>query len=129
MSRMLLLVGFALLFLSSCSTDDRHHFDGGNLTVYFLEESDAEVAKAIAFFWKENDLLTGNQQDLQVRKEGGRDIVSMIAKDPKSVENMPLDEVQLLSQLKKKLYVEVFDEKAFTLEICNNKFEAIYTVE
>ena len=53
----------------------------------------------------------------------------MIAKDPKKVGKMPVDEIQLLGQLKKKMYVEVFNEESFTLEICNNRFEAVYTVE
>jgi hypothetical protein len=129
MNRVLLLLTFAVLVLSSCSSDNRNKFIGGELTVYYFDESEAETAKEIAFFWKENGLLSGNQQDLQVRKDKGRFTVSMIASDPKNVKELTVDEISLLGQLKKKLYLEVFDEQAFTLEICNNRFEAIYTVE
>lgn len=129
MNRVLLLLVFAALVLSSCSSDNRNKFVGGELTVYYFDESEAETAKEIAFFWKENGLLTGNQQDLQVRKDKDRFTVSMIASDTNNVKGMTVDEISLLGQLKKKLYLEVFDEQAFTLEICNNRFEAIYTVE
>lgn len=129
MNRILFLLGFTLLLLVSCNSDKRHKFVGGELTVFYFDESEADIAKKVAFFWKENDLLTGKEQSLQVRKYDKRFAVSMIASDPKSVREMPIDEVQLLSQLKKKLYVEVFEEEAFTLEICNDRFETIYTVE
>lgn len=130
MGKMLIfLVVTSIFVLSGCESDKRNKFVGGELTVYYFDQSEAEIAKKIAFFWKENDLLTGESQDLQVRKDKDRFTVSMIAKDPKLIDKMTIDEVQLLAQLKKKLYVEVFEEEAFTLEICNNRFEAIYTVE
>ncbi|MFK7787502.1 MAG: hypothetical protein AB8B56_20430 [Crocinitomicaceae bacterium] len=129
MNKVLILLVFAVLLLSSCGSDDRNKFVGGELTVYYFDESEAKIAKEIAFFWRENGLLTGKQQDLQVQKDKNRFTVSMITSDPKNVKNMPIDEVSVLSQLKKKLYVEVFNRKSFTLEICNNRFETVYTVE
>ncbi len=129
MSRILVLLVGVMVILSSCDSDKRHRFVGGELTVYYFDQSEADVAKKVTFFWKENDLLSGKPQDLQVRKVDGSYVVSMIAKEPKEVKNMPIGEVQLLAQLKKKLYTEVFNEEAFTLEICNSRFEAVYTVE
>ena len=102
---------------------------GGELTVYYFDQSESETAEKIAFFWKENGLLSGKKQDLQVRRVDDRFTVSMIAVEPKKIDNMSIDEVQLLAQLKKKLYVEVFSQESFTLEICNDRFETIYTVE
>lgn len=125
----LFFVFTALLALGSCDTDKRNKLVGGNFTVFYFNQSEAQVAKKVAFFWKENGFLTGNKQDLQVRKENKRFTVSMIAKDPKSIDNMSIDEVQHLAQLKKKLYTDVFNQSSFTLEICNNRFEPIYTVE
>ena len=118
-----------LLLLVACNSDKRKFHEGGELKVYYFDDSESDIAKKVAFFWKENGFLTGEKQDLQVRKDNGRYTVSMIAAKPKIIGNMPMDEVQLLAQLKKKLYVEVFNEEAFTLEICNDRFEAIYTVE
>jgi len=127
----LLLSLVSVLILIGCQSDKRKSWTGskGQFTVYYFEESEAQIAKDIAFFWKENDLLSGNKQDLQVRKDKKRFTVSMIAADPKKMSKMPFDEVQVLAQLKKKLYVDVFNQESFTLEICNNRFEAIYTVE
>lgn len=115
--------------LFGCNSDKRNKFVGGELTVYYFDKSEAEIAKSIAFFWKENKLLTGRKQDLQVRKDNNQFTVSMIAAEPKKVSIITIDEVQLLAQLKKKLYVEVFKQEAFNLEICDGSFEAIYTVE
>lgn len=129
MSRILILFVGVVVLLSSCNSDKRHRHVGGELTVYYFDQSEAETAKNVAFFWKENQLLTGKKQDLQVRKDKDRYTVSMIAKEPTKVNEMPIDEVQLLAQLKKKLYTEVFNEQAFTLEICNSRFETVYTVE
>lgn len=129
MSRVLVLLVGVTILLSSCNSDSRHRFVGGELTVYYFDQSEASIAKKVAFFWKENGLLSGEKQDLQVRNVNNRFVVSMIAKEPKKVKDMPIEEVQLLAQLKKKLYTEVFNEEAFTLEICNDRFEAVYTVE
>lgn len=127
---MFLLISLASLFiLIGCGADKRNKVVGGELTVYYFDQSEAKVAESIAFFWKENGLLSGKRQDLQVRKDKNRFTVSMIAADPKKIKEMPIDEVLLLAQLKKKLYVEVFKQESFTLEICNNRFEPIYTVE
>ena len=130
MNRMLLFLGASMLFvLIGCNSDKRNKFVGGELTVYYFDDSEADIAKEIAFFWKENNLLTGKAQDLQVRKDKDRFTLSLIAKDSEKVTEMPIAEVQLLAQLKKKLYLEVFNEESFTFEICNNRFEPVYTVE
>lgn len=126
---LLFLAVTSTIILIGCQSDERKTWIGGELTVYYFDQSEAETAKQIAFFWKENGLLSGKQQDLQVRKDEKRYTVSMIAAQPKKIDDMPFDEVQTLSQLKKKLYVEVFKQESFTLEICNNRFETIYTVE
>ena len=125
----LFLTVLSLFILVGCNSDKRLQTGGGELTVYYFDKSEAKIAKDIAFFWKANNLLTGKKQDVQVRKDDARFTVSMIAAEPNKIDDMTMDEVQILSQLKKKLYVEVFNEESFTLEICNGSFEAIYTVE
>ena len=129
MTRLLLFFGLALGLFQSCDTDKRHQFVGGELTVYYFDQSEAEIAEKVAFFWKEKGLLTGEKQDLQVQKYKGRFALSLIAKDPKSMDKMTIDEIQLLAQLKKKLYEDVFNKNSFDLEICTIRFESIYTVE
>lgn len=131
MNRVLLLLG-VIIILASCNSDQRESWVGGDndeFIVYYFDQTEANTAKKVAFFWKENELLTGKKQHLQIRKDKGRFTLSLIAAKPKEIAQMPIDEVQLLAQLKKKLYVEVFNEESFTLEICNDRFEAIYTVE
>lgn len=130
MTKLIVFISFAALVLfQSCDADKRHKHIGGKLTVYYFDLSEAEMAEKVAFFWKENDLLSSEKQDLQIQKRRGRYTLSLIANDPKSVDEMTIDEIVLLAQLKKKLWEEVFNEKSFDLEICNNRFESIYAVE
>ncbi len=115
--------------MQSCTSDNRHQLKGGNLTVYYFQESEAKTAEEVAYFWKQQGFLTGQKQDLQLRKNDRKYTLSIIASEKDAVEKMTFDHVQLLAQLKRKLWEEVFDKQSFTLEICNNKFEPIYTVE
>ena len=87
------------------------------------------MAEKVAFFWKERGFLTGERQDLQLRRMDNKYTLSMIAKDKDEVKKMTFDDVQLLLQLKRRLWEDVFEKKSFNFEICNNKFEPIYTVE
>ncbi len=87
------------------------------------------MAEKVAFFWKERGFLTGERQDLQLRRMDNKYTLSMIAKDKDEVKKMTFDDVQLLLQLKRRLWEDVFEKKSFNFEICNNKFEPIYIVE
>lgn len=115
--------------MQSCANDSRHQLVGGNLTVYYFQESEAKTAEKITFFWKKRGFLTGKKQDLQLRKIGKKYTLSIIATEKDAVKKMTFDEIQLLAQLKRRLWEDVFDKQSFRLFVCNNKFEPIYTVE
>ncbi|MFT5859087.1 MAG: hypothetical protein ACI865_001183 [Flavobacteriaceae bacterium] len=129
MKRILLLfqiVLFALLF--SCESDDLHQAIGGELTVHYESESDEELAEKILMFWRDNDLLSGKEQDLQLVRRKGIPQLSIIAKDTANIQNMPFMEKKLFSELKLKLWKEVFRKKTFKLMISDNKFNPLYSV-
>ncbi len=130
MTRIFFLATVALIgLLQSCGGDNRHKIEGAKLTVYYFQESEMKTAEKVAFFWKERGFLTGEKQDLQLRKVDNKYTLSMIANDKDAGEKMTFDDIQLLMQLKRRLWEDVFEEKSFNFEICNNKFETIYTVE
>jgi hypothetical protein len=54
--------------------------------------------------------------------------VSIIAKDTANIQNMPFMEKKLFSELKLKLWKEVFRKKTFKLMISDNKFNPLYSV-
>jgi hypothetical protein len=130
MTRIFLLATVVFIgLMQSCDSDNRHQLVGGNLTVYYFQESEVKMAEKVAFFWKDRGLLTGKKQDLQLRKIEKKYTLSMIATEKDAVKKMTFDEIQLLAQLKRRLWEDVFDKESFNLVICNNKFEPIYTVE
>ena len=130
MTRIFLLASFAFIgLMQSCASDNRHQLKGGNLTVYYFQKSEAKTAEKVAFFWKRRGFLTGKKQDLQLRKIDKKYTLSIIASEKDAVTKMTFDHIQLLAQLKRKLWEDVFEKQSFTLEICDDKFEPIYTVE
>ena len=129
MKRILVLFQIILCtLLFSCKSDDLHQAIGGELTVHYESESDKELAEEILMFWRDNDLLSGKEQDLQLVRLKGVPKLSIIAKDTATIENMPFMEKKLFSELKLKLWKEVFSRKTFKLVISDNKFNPLYSV-
>lgn len=130
MTRIFLFASAVIIVLiQSCASDSRLKLSGQQLTVYYFQENEAETAEKVAFFWKEAGLLTGEKQDLQLRRIHTEYTLSIIAREDDAVDKMTFDDIQLLAQLKRRLYDRVFNKQSFNLVICNKKFEPIYTVE
>jgi hypothetical protein len=120
---------FFLAAITGCTSDDRNRIDGGELTVYFIDKKDESLAKKVAHYWKEHDLLTGKPQDLQLSKIEDVYTLAMIAKDPSQLEMMTFVEKRLLNKLEKDLWINVFEKKAFNLVLANDKFETLYSID
>ena len=118
---------FALFLLTACGSDYGNEVRGGNLTVYFLNADDQQLAEKIARFWKENELLTDKKQDLQLTKTGDWYALHIIANEPKIVKDMPFDERRILLGLQSELQSEL-GVNNFQLIVCNSSFEPIYNI-
>ena len=118
---------FGLLILASCSEEYGHEIHGGNLTVFFLDEEDQAMAEKIALFWKENELITGNNQDIQLIKEGDWYEIRVIAKRPEEVKAMNFDERKKMLDLQQNIQLTL-NEPNLQLIICNERFEEIYNI-
>mgnify|MGYP006102580613 CR=1 FL=1 len=101
--------------------------NGDNLTVYFPNAKNENFAEKVAIYWKDNDLITGVSQDLQLidTEEGYQ--LNLIQSDAFKNEQVNFEDQKLLSILKDSLENEIFNTN-LTIAICNNKFESIYTV-
>ena len=119
---LLLLTG-----VSACGDDNGHRVLGENLTVYYLDSEDQKLAEDLAIFWRDNDLLSNNKQDIQLVKDDSGYQVRIIAFNPKEVNAMPLEERALLLDLQKQLNDSLFQNDA-ELVICNSKFKPIYSI-
>ena len=136
--RLITFVGMKLFYLSisfllpllapSCQGDADNKAIGGELTVHYENKSDQKLAEELLIFWKENDLVTVEKQDIELKKMKAFYRVSMIAADTSLIEMMPFREKRLFNELKTKLWKEVFDEKDFELVISDDKFKPLYTV-
>jgi len=120
---------FSLLFLIlSCNNDYGNKVVGGKFTVYFTDTKDQKLAEKIAVYFKENDLISNQKQDLQLARVNKTLQLRLIATSPKNAQEMSFEERKLLTELQTSLYKNVF-KKPFDLVICNDKFEPIYTLD
>ena len=95
-------------------------------TVYFVDEIDEDKAKKVAFYWKENGLITGERQDLQIVKLSDSHQLNII-KSFEDVKIIPFEERKLLLNLQAKLEEEIFTD-GLEIIICNDKFESIHKI-
>lgn len=118
---------FFLVSLTACSSNTENRVNGDNLTVYFPDASNEQFAEKVAIYWKDNDLITGVNQDLQLinTKEGYQ--LNLIQSDAFKNEQVKFEDQKLLSILKDSLENKIFNAN-LTIAVCNNKFEPIYKV-
>jgi hypothetical protein len=115
---------FSLLFLAAaCGSDYGHEVHGEKLTVYFVESSDQEAAEQLALYWKNNKMLTGKKQDIQLTRSGKTLQVRLIANDPKLSVELPFNERKILMELQDTLGVVL--QRTVEIVLCNNRFETV----
>jgi len=118
---------YILLLFSACGSDHGNEVHGGNLTVYFTNTEDQEMAENIARFWKDNDLLTGEKQDLKLVKEGDWYELNIIAKNPKEVAQMSFTERKVLLDLQKSLH-DYLKNDHVQIVLSDANFEPLYNI-
>lgn len=121
------LIFLAVLLLSACGADYGHRVVGDNLTVYFADTKDQDLAENVAVFWRNKDLMTTNKQDLQLVRKPDLYELRIIANEPKKVKDMPFEERKLLLELQNELADSLF-KKPLQLVICNANFEPVYNI-
>lgn len=118
-------VGLLFLFMS-CADDFGHKVVGDKLTIYFIDETDENKATDLALYMKKRDLLTGEQQDIQLVTEDSVIFVKLIAMEPEEVKNIPISERSVLLDFQKELRDSVFNGQSVNLLICDRDFNPIY---
>ncbi|MEJ6582642.1 MAG: hypothetical protein QNL61_01000 [Crocinitomicaceae bacterium] len=124
--KIIFFILFSLLVLS-CDSDYGNKVVGDKFTVYFTDVKDQKLAEEIAVYFKENELITSQKQDLQLVRLKKKLQLRMIANQSKDIVNMSFDERKLLTELQTSLYQEVI-KSPFELVICNDKFEPIFNL-
>lgn len=115
------------ILLFSCGSEHGNKVVGDQFTVYFTDSKDQEVAEKLAIYFRENELIASQKQDVQLVRLKKKLQLRMIATLPNEVKNMSFEERKLLTDLQTSLYNEVI-KAPFELVICNDEFEPIYNL-
>lgn len=118
---------WALLVTTGCGPDYGNEIHGQNLTVYFENGEDQQLAEKIAVFWKDQQLMTGEKQDVQLVKNKGVYQVRIIALEPAGVKDLPFNELRLLLNLQDSLR-NALKKPDLEVVICNNQFEPLLNI-
>jgi len=118
---------FLAIFLVSCSSQNGNSIIGDKLTVYFDFAEDEALAEKIALYWKDNDLLTGQNQDLKIVRSGDNHVLKIIATETQQGRMIPFEQKKLLYQLETDLNKKVANSP-LEIVICNSQFEPIFNV-
>lgn len=128
MAKNILFMLTMLIGMISCTDSSMNKVVGDQLTVHFENAKDEKVAEKLARFWLENELVTGQPQDIKLSSDSNSYSVGIIAVEPQSVKQLPFTEQKLLTDLRRQLRTEVFDGEMVVLNLCNAKFETLYQV-
>ncbi len=125
-----MIVVLLLAVLAGCISENKHRIIAGELTVYFLDKKDEKKSEWLANYWKENELMTGRKQDIQLSHDDrNRYVVSLVAKHPEDAKNMPVQERFILSRLRADIQNEGFPDDIVILAVCDANFEPITIID
>lgn len=138
MRNITLLLGLLLVLFSSCGSDygNRIISEESNLTVLYTDSISSDVAVKFAQFWKENELTGNTQQTIQLSKTNVFN-VKLITSFPEDFEKdeigkskgISFEELELLNNLRKELDSVVFENKSVQIQLCNDHFVPLMTIE
>lgn len=119
------LISLIFLFFS-CAKGYGTTYVSENLTIYYTIPRDLNQVKALAVFWKENELMGKKNQSLRLFKlENGSYQVQLIATKNEDSKTLKFDEIKMLQELENQLNKEVFQENKIDLVICDSRFKVL----
>jgi hypothetical protein len=119
------LISLIFLFFS-CAKGYGTTYVSENLTIYYTIPSDLNQVKALAVFWKENELMGKKNQSLRLFKlENGSYQVQLIATKNEDSKTLKFDEIKMLQELENQLNKEVFQKNKIDLVICDSRFKVL----
>ncbi len=108
--------------------DHGNRVEGGELTVYFDRNVDLDKASSIAKYWKDNNLITGKQQDLKLTYSDSTYYLHMIKQNDLDLGQFDLKEQMLLIELQKDLTASVFRGADLELIISDDHFKPLMNI-
>lgn len=118
---------FVLLF--SCTHDYGNRVEGGKLNVFYTADADSSNAKKLAAFFRDNKLLTGKEQTIQLYRSKNSLEIRLIATDTSNLNRMPFEERKLLIDFQKQIESHLNANEPVSLIICDNQFKPLYRLD
>lgn len=116
-----------IFILNACSVDYGNKLESDELDIFFKNQKDESLAKEIALYWKNHDLLGNKKQFLQLDHVDGIYQLKLIPTDKFDPKSFTFDERALLKQLQDSLQF-IVAPKRLELVIANNNFEPLYNI-
>jgi hypothetical protein len=92
-----------LFLISACQNNHGHRVEAENLTVFFEEKEDLELAKKVANYWMKNDFVGSEHQYIKLIKSEYNVQIYLIAREEKNVKTIPFKHRLELTNLQKQL--------------------------
>ena len=121
--KLILLIFTSLLFMG-CSSGFGNKLSGDKLDVYFDDKELQEKANNLGEYWSKNGLIRDRKQSIKLTKSKKLLEVRLIRSDEFKSEELTVEELQLLLDLKQDIQSKVFDNKEIRLLLCDNEFKS-----
>lgn len=115
-----------LLLLLGCTDQTDSVVTGGKFSVHFESKDDYDLAKDIVDFWKKEELMTGKEQDVKLKRTSQGYELMLISVKRKKMEELTFDEIRSLTKLHQKLQEDVFKDKAFEIVLTDDTFKPLF---
>ena len=122
----LIIFLFTVFIVSSCAKGYGTTYVSDNLIIYYSIPSDLNQVKALAEFWKKNELMGKKNLSLRLFKfDNGSYQVQLIATKNEDSKTLKFDEIKMLQELENQLNKEVFQKNKIDLVICDSRFKVL----
>lgn len=113
--------------LSACGQDYGNKLESNEIDIYFTNQKDEELARAIALYWKENHLLGEKKQFLQLERKGKTFELKLIPTEKFNIDKLSFDERSLLLSLQKDLQKLTHSDK-LEVVIADSQFNTLFNI-
>jgi len=109
----------------SCESDKGNKVTGGKLSVYFETSEHEELARETANFWRNNNLMTGELQDLKLESLDSVYRLKLIVSEDAKGFVLPATDRKSLMDLQTMLGDSIFGYGKIELILCDNEFKEL----
>lgn len=126
--RTLLILTLVSFVLSACVGENSNKVGGGNFYVHFDDKEDLKVAEDIARFWKDQNLVSGKEQDIKLFNRKSSYELYLISDDKVEEFQLPAEHMQLLFDLQNDLNSTLKTQKPIQIVISDKNFNKIINI-